>query len=247
MINRDDILEDIETTPTAKFKTIGGLEVSDDIINTLNVVTEGDPATNTGKGTGTGSSSTDDDEDDDDFNKEKPTGAEEINGDKIAENSADKVRFNLSELIDPETVIDMMDWAIPMAGVEIGKRNDLPIAKEDLEFSAKEKKTLRKPVQRMFEQTTTGTKNPFLAFLIIFVIMMAVKTWIAVMAAKSLKEETIDTDHEDIPYKKPRTRKPSAASSGAKRGPKGPRKPKAAAPAAPAPSSAVFVPQKKKI
>jgi len=119
---------------------------------------------------------------------------------EIAENKDGKVMFNLSELIDPETAVDLIDWLIPMLAIFIGNKFNIDIDKKEMAFDAKEKKTLAKPLQKAFNETTTGTKNPWIALIIVLVLMIVIKFWSAAMAAKEIAIEEGTEDGEATPY-----------------------------------------------
>jgi hypothetical protein len=116
------------------------------------------------------------------------SGAEGEN--KVVAESAvtdEKVKFNLSELIDAGTVLDMIDWVLPLAMVFLFGKYDIEVDEDSLKMDSKEKKTLQKPLDKAFADTSVGTKNPWIGFLIVFLLYILSKSFIAYQAKKGQK------------------------------------------------------------
>ena len=195
--------------------------ISDEIAKGLG--TTGGAGAGTGAGTETGANGN--------TNVEQPTD--------------DKVLFNLSELMPPGTAIDLLNLVIPLLVVFLGdKYGNVDIDGKEIEFDAKERKTLEKPLQRAFDETSVGTKNPWVALIIVLIVLLGSK--VAVAWLKAREANTEDIEHEDV-NTSPKTRSEKAkkrTKSRSKSGSKTP--PKKAAPA-PAQTDIILYPKNVKV
>ena len=113
----------------------------------------------------------------------------------VTPNSEEKVMFNLSELLPADTVISLMDFLFPLLAIYLAgyfgikEEKDREQIGKDLELEAKERKTIAKPLERALQQTTTGTKNPWVALIIVVLVIYGGKIFASIMDAKARKQE----------------------------------------------------------
>ena len=107
---------------------------------------------------------------------------------KVADNDDEKINFTFSEFLDAEIGADLIAFLIPLIGVLAGKLFKFEVAKKDLKLDNAEKKTLQKPLDKAFADTTIGTKNPWLALIVVIILMVGMKLFGAYLAKEEERE-----------------------------------------------------------
>lgn len=145
-------------------------------------------------------------------------------GQESQQPQAEGVQFKLSESIKAETVVDLINWIIPLIAIYLSGRFGFSIDKEEMELDKDEKKTLQKPLDVALSQQTVGFKNPWIGFIVMFFVLFGLKLWGAKMAydQKVQDGEIIDdkTGEPLIDERKlnVKSKRKSRAKAGAKRG-----------------------------
>lgn len=97
--------------------------------------------------------------------------------------------FNLGDLIDSGTAISLLELLLIFLGAIVcTKFLKVDIDKSEFQFTPEEKKTIAKPLAKCLKSSTAGTKNPWVALIIVLVAILAMKGLTIYMMVKAQKE-----------------------------------------------------------
>jgi len=139
----------------------------------------------------------------------KPGDINSLNPQQFAHNvkPAARVEYNLSELIDPEFAVMLMDMILSNAGAEILKANDINVTAEMIGASDKDKEILLRAYKPSFDTFKVGTNNPLVAMALRTVAVYSKNIFLAIKEYKSKPDEIRETVKKPARFSKPRKTK----------------------------------------